>query len=74
MPDERMAFRVLDEIRRGCGLRVGYSQEEPSDDAEQVWIVNARDDCGQTWTVRHADLYLAACELAEQVGFDLEDG
>ena len=37
-------------------------------------VVTAADPSGESWTVRGPDAYIALCELAGQVGFDLADG
>ncbi len=37
-------------------------------------VIRATSTTGETWTVRAADAYTAACELAGQVGIELEDG
>ena len=37
-------------------------------------VTSARDPAGETWQVWAADAYAAVCELAGQVGFELDDG
>ena len=37
-------------------------------------VVIATSPTGETWTVRGPDLHEAACELAQQVGVELEGG
>ncbi|MCP4249037.1 MAG: hypothetical protein GY778_18490 [bacterium] len=37
-------------------------------------VANARDPSGETWQVWAADASAAVCELAGQVGFELDDG
>lgn len=41
-----------------------------SHDKDAVELRAVKD--GQTWVVRATDEYLAACELAQRCGFDLE--
>ena len=43
--------------------------------AEHGWELQAWDEQSeQSWAVHSDSLYLAACELANLVGFELEDG
>ena len=53
-------------------LRAFFSRELTGEDSPGAGPV--RGDDGETFVVGGDDLYAAACELAEQVGIDLEDG
>ena len=37
-------------------------------------VASAQDPSGETWQVWAGDAYAAVCELAGQVGFELDDG
>ena len=52
----------------------GYEVSIMYDDDARPVVTAIDERTGESFIVRHADLYLAACELAEQVGIDLEDG
>ena len=64
---------ILDAIRDHMKLHVGFCQWT-RDDGVSLWVCSARDNDGQQWVARHEDFYLAACGLAELMGFDLREG
>ena len=52
----------------------GYVVSLTYDDNARPVVTAVDERTHETFIVRHEDLYLAACELAEQIGIELEDG
>ena len=53
---------------------VGYAVSITYDDNRNPVLTAIDERTRETFIVRDEDLYLAACELAEQVGIELADG
>ena len=53
---------------------VGYVVTITYDDDRNPVLTAVDERTRETFIVRDQDLYLAACELAEQVGIELDDG
>jgi hypothetical protein len=66
----RIVTKVLIEMIGDAGYVVSFTYD---DDARPV-VTAVNERTRETFIVRHEDLYHAACELAEQVGIDVEDG
>ena len=62
--------KALTKTLRAAGVMLTH---EPTPEGQHR--VTATDpDTGETYIVTSPDLYAAVCEVAEAVGFDLEDG
>ena len=60
--------KAVIEVIRGAGYAVSLRYDKVT------FTATAQDAGGETWTVTAAEPYAAVCELAEQVGIELEDG
>lgn len=69
MDDDHAAEVVLKAVR-DAGMRVTVSR---SDDGADITIIAEATDGEETYSARREDRYLAATELAERVGVDLDD-
>ena len=74
MPTPHVTQAILDTIR-DAGFHIGETVVLSLDDGHPCQVANAVDaKTGESFTVMAPTRYEAAVELAEQVGFDLEDG
>ncbi len=53
---------------------IGYAVQPRTDDDGNVVAQAANSETAERFIVRGSDLYDAVCELAQQVGIELEDG
>lgn len=71
--DRRLASRVIDTMADSLGITILTWRHGPN--AEGGWMLAAANDAtGERWTVESDRLYAGVCELANQIGFDLDDG
>lgn len=69
------ATALLRQLQSSYGVSLGETRYFDVEAGEQLWLLNATSADGrETWTVRGDDYYLAACGLAELMGFQIDDG
>jgi hypothetical protein len=68
------ANAVLRQLAASYGVTIGQSKCPNPNCGDDLVVLNAVSPTGEQWTATCEGFYEAACEPAELMGFELEDG
>ena len=68
------AIAVLCQLAASYGVTIGQSRCPNPEGGADLVVLTALSPTGEQWTATCEGFYEAACELAEMMGFELEDG